>query len=110
MANKIPNILNNVPTPFEVQDLSVRTLRKVLTIHIYKHFNTLQEQLTIEDYMVEKSDHSLHFWLLTCHWFQQSIATSLMHYLEKGIATHIMLYCQMGSLNPLVVSAVVIRE
>ena len=54
MANNIPNIPNNVWTQFEVQEWSIRTLSKVLMIHIHKHFNTLQERLAIEDYMVEK--------------------------------------------------------
>ena len=45
------NITNNQPNPFEVQDRSIRCLNRVLTIHIYKHFNTLEEQFTIHDYM-----------------------------------------------------------
>ena len=54
MTNIISNnIPDNQPTPFEVQDRSKRCLNKVLTIHIYKKFDTLQEQLAVKDYVVK---------------------------------------------------------
>lgn len=110
MANNIPN---NVPTAFEVQDRSIRNLNKVLTIHIYEHFDTLQDQLAIEERIVETIRHFLSLLIrnepipVPTKYYNEFDAHD---YIAKGIASHVMLYCLMGNLDPLVVIDVVIRE
>ena len=113
MTNNIPNIPNHVPTPFEVQERSIRTLNRVLLIHINKNFETRQEKITALNFMIEKIRSFISLVVSN-----RPIPVpkkyhnefNVQDYLAKGIATHLMLYCQIGSLDPLVVIDVIIGE
>ena len=113
MSNSIPYIPNHVPTPFEVQERSIRTLNRVLSIHIHKNFETRQDKITALDFMIEK----IRSFLLLLVSNRPIPVPKKYHnafdvpdYLAKGISTHVMLYSQIGFPNPLVVVDVFICD
>ena len=112
MSN-IPVLPNQVPTPLEVQDRSIRSLNKVVLMQIDKSFESRQDKVRAKEFMIQKI-----MTFVTILNDDKAIPVPKKYsnefdvpdYLAKSIATHIILYAQIGFHDPFIAINVFIAD